>query len=401
MRRILFVDPHPETIRDCLELLSADGGEWHVDHVATLGEAWARVCQHPYDVVVQDTATPATRSGDLLSRVMSRNPETVRIVLTTQKDRDSVLRTLGGAHQYLAKPCPPRLLLDTVERAMGLRDVLANEQLRRLVSQMQSLPSMPSLYLELLNTLSGDDPPVEDVAKIISRDLGMCSKLLQLVNSAYFGLPQTLSNPMEAVIYLGVETVKALVLSLQIFALFQRVPVRGFSYEALWDHCWRCGALAKRLGVTARLPPGQVDQAFTAGLLHDIGKLILATGLPSAYQQVVELQSERMIPPWAAEGEVFGATHAETGAYLLGLWGLPTQVVQAVAWHHAPERSGEVVPSPILLVHLANVFDHEAVVSGDGRTVIEGPSMEHLKQLGVAHHLEAWRERALREPAMG
>jgi HD-like signal output (HDOD) protein len=328
---------------------------------------------------------------------MNRHPQTVRILLTTQAERESVLRSLGQAHQYLSKPCPPALFLETVQRALGLRDLLGNDQLRRLVSQLQSLPSIPNLYLELLNALSHDDPSVDEVARIISRDLGMCTKLLQLVNSAFFGLPQALSNPVEAVMYLGIETVKALVLSLQIFALFERVKVPGFSYEVLWDHCWRAGTMARRVAALARLPPRQADDAFTAGLLHDVGKLILVTGLPSSYRVALDLERQKGLTSSQAELEVFHATHAEVGAYLLGLWGLPTPVVEAVAWHHRPSESGLTGETPLMAVHVGNAFAHECEAEGQLPSGT-GLDLDYLRAIGRADWVPEWREQTLRNP---
>ena len=195
---------------------------------------------------------------------------------------------VGSAHQYLSKPCEPTVLRDTVVRAFVLRNIIADEKLKKIVSQIQTLPTVPSLYLEMLKELRSDDPSVVHLGHLISQDLGMCAKMLQLVNSAFFGLSQNISNPGEAIIYLGVNTVKNVVLSLQVFSGFES-KVKNFPLDRLWSHSWATGNLAKTLAETENLDAQAVDQAFIAGLLHDVGKLILASSMPDRYCGIVEV----------------------------------------------------------------------------------------------------------------
>jgi putative nucleotidyltransferase with HDIG domain len=182
----------------------------------------------------------------------------------------------------------------------------------------------------------------------------MTTKILQLVNSAYFGLRVQVSDPEQAVALLGLDTIKALVLSMQTFSQFSDIPVLPYPLDALWRHGLAAAAHARAIAKAECIPHSMVDEAFTAALLHDVGILIFATSKPEEYAQVLSMMTQQGIPDWEAEQAVFGATHAEVGAYLLGMWGLPHAVVEAVAYHHKPELAAAAAFGPLTAVHVAN-----------------------------------------------
>jgi HD-like signal output (HDOD) protein/CheY-like chemotaxis protein len=391
MKRILFVDDEPESLRP-LSAPFAAAADWELV-VAPSGEEGLRVMfKEAFDVVVSDLAMPGMDGGAFLTAVMQRYPSVVRILLSDEGDRETTLRLAGAAHRDLAKACDPRELLQTVEQALALRELLANEKLKRLVGQVLSLPSMPELYLDLLEELRREAPATDRIAAIISRDPGMCAKLLQLVNSAFFGLGRPMASSDEAVLYLGLDTIKALVLSLQFFALFEHVRIREFSFERLWKHSWAAGLLAKRIALREKSEAKTADQTFTAGLLHDAGKLVLATGIPDQYRLVLRQQlAQPQIPLCAVEHEVLGTTHAEVGAYLLALWGLPDPVIEAVALHHRPAAGGARSFGPLAAVHVANILEHLARAETKGTSPVD---LDFLARLGLDDRLHAWRELA-------
>ena len=230
---------------------------------------------------------------------------------------------------------------------------------------------------------------MEQIGEIISHDIGMTSKILQLVNSAFFGLPQPISSPGDAVMYLGLSTVRALVLSLQVFSQFKNPQLAGFSLEALANHCWTTAVLARRIARAESGDTKMMDQCFLAGLLHDIGRIILADGLPEQYARVWHEAREKHLPVWQAEQSEFGATHADVGAYLLGLWGLPNPVVEAVALQHSPALCVTTGFSPLAAVHVASAFAHEKEGSPTELIHIE---MDYLTKLGLADRIADWRE---------
>jgi HD-like signal output (HDOD) protein len=390
MKNLLFVDDEPRILQGLQRQLYSVRNEWKMDFCDSGAKALEFLAASPVDVIVTDMMMPGMDGAQLLTEVMNRYPNTVRVVLSGHADRESVLRLVGPAHQYLSKPCDADELRGAISRAFALRDLLANEQLKQLATRLRSLPTLPTLHAQLTQELRKEDPSLENVAQIIARDMGMTSKILQLVNSAFFGLPQPLASPQEAVMYLGMATVRALVLSIQVFSQFDQRIVKHFSIDGLAQHCWTTGIMARRIAEFEHCPGKVDDQCFLAGLLHDVGQLILASGLPEEYAQVLEAARVEGKGLLEAEQAQFGATHAEVGAYLLGLWGLPNPIIEAVALHHRPGDAPVKGFSPLVAVYVASSFAHER--SNSHCHAPENQIDEAcLVKVGLGGKLEAWR----------
>jgi putative nucleotidyltransferase with HDIG domain len=232
--------------------------------------------------------------------------------------------------------------------------LLKDNSLERIVSELDTLPSVPALYLEMMEELQSVDSSIQKVGEIISQDLGMASKILQLVNSAFFGLRRSISNPADAVAYLGLDRIQHLFLALHAFSQFIPRANGAFSIDLLWEHSLSTAALAKAIIEKEGGNKEFVQDAFTAGLLHDIGKLMLACRLSDKHMETIELARTKAIPLWMSEQQILSITHAEIGAYLLGLWGLPDGIIEAVAYHHRPMDSGNKTFCALTALHLAD-----------------------------------------------
>jgi HD-like signal output (HDOD) protein/CheY-like chemotaxis protein len=389
MKVLLFVDDESRVLQGLQRQLRNMRHEWDMNFSDGGRNALEFMASRPVDVLVSDMMMPEMDGAELLTEVSKRHPNTVRIVLSGHADREAVLRLVGPAHQYLSKPCDAEELRNAVASAFALRDLLSNERLKQLATRIKSLPTLPALYQQLTDELRKEDASMQQIGEIISHDIGMTAKILQLVNSAFFGLPQPISNPAEAVMYLGLSTVRALVLSLQVFSQFKNPPLPGFSLDALANHCWIAAVLARRIARAEGADMKMMDQCFLAGLLHDIGRIILADGLPEQYAKVWSDTRQRRLPIWQAEQAEFGATHADVGAYLLGLWALPNPIVEAVALQHCPSVCLAKEFSPLTAVHVASAFAHEK--DGDAAESIF-IDMDYLTKLGLADRLAEWRE---------
>jgi len=390
-KRILFVDDEPNVLQGLQRMLRSLRDEWDMTFVTNGAEALACLSQTPFDVIVSDMRMPGMDGAQLLTEVMHRHPEVIRIVLSGQANREIVLRAVGPTHQYLAKPCDPESLKALVNQTSALRELLTDATLKGLVASMKSLPSLPVLFLEIVDALKTPEVSIQHVARIIAKDVGMTAKILQLVNSAFFGLRRRVDDLPRAISLLGFDTIKSLVLSLHVFSQCQQDTLHKYALHTLWDHSFAVGVCARLIARLEKQAQPVIDAAMTAGMLHDCGKLVLATNLPELYGQTSTLVQNQNLPAWEAERLTFGATHAEVGAYLLGIWGLPTTIVEALAFHHYPSRSAEKTLSPLTAVHIANAFVHEQQTAA-AESSSASVDLDYLATLGLADRLPLWRE---------
>ncbi len=390
MIKILFVDDEPKILRGLQRMLSTMEKEWKVTFAAGGQEALELLAQQPYDVVVSDMRMPEMDGATLLNEVMGRYPEIIRIVLSGYSEQELVLRSAGTAHQYLAKPCDLNHLDRIVTRTIALRRFLANPSLRALVSRLNTIPSVPQLYRDLILMVNTTNKSLRDLGNLIAQDIGMTAKILQIVNSAFFGLPRHVSDPAHAACLIGFDVLKALILTAHIFSELPVDGVQALGLGALWHHSTETGPIARKIALAEGGEPQVCDHALMAGLLHDTGKLILAVNLPQQYREMLSLSAKDQIPALEAEQKVFGATHAEVGAYLLGIWGLPDPIIEAVAFHHRP-ADAETHTMPLTAVHVADALEHKHR-EGNEETGTERLDMEYLKKLGLAERLPVWEE---------
>jgi HD-like signal output (HDOD) protein len=395
-KRVLFVDDEANVLQGLQRMLRPLRDEWDIETAGSGPEALARMAQVGFDVIVSDMRMPGMDGAQLLTEVRQRFPQTIRIILSGQSDQESILRSVGPTHQYLSKPCSTEMLKATVGRACAVRDLLAQDTLRQLLSKIHNLPSLPSLYLEVMKELQSPDASIERVGKIIAKDPAMSAKILQLVNSAFFGFPTRITHPSRAVTILGLEKVKSLVLSIHVFSEFQAAQLPGFSLEILWEHSIKVANFSKLIAKDVAAAPAMVDDCFSAGLLHDTGRLILAGNMAREYGQMLALVQQKKISQEEAEQEVFGATHAEVGAYLLGLWGLPHPIIEAVAFHHTPRECFNLEFSPLAAVHSADVLDHEMRHTGE-ENYVSRADLLYLQTCSLADKFPGWRAACLAE----
>lgn len=389
-RRILFIDKEPRVLAGLRRALHSEREVWDMVFTESPQLALEAFDQAPFDVIVTDVRMSGG-DDELLRDIMSRYPSTVRIVLSSEAQRETMLRAVGPMHQYLAKPCDPDTLKATLARACALNDLLTNERLRRLVTRMERLPSLPSLYFDIMEELRAPDPSAKRVGEIIAKDLGMSAKVLQVVNSAFYALRQQISSPAHAVVLLGLDSIRILVLSLHVFQQFETLPVRCLSLRSLWRHSILVATAAKRIVDLETADPRAADRAFMAGLLHDVGKLVLAVNLPREYGTAMHRAEANRIALHEAESEVLGATHAEVGAYLLGIWGLPDTIVMATAHHHNVSDGARGAFGPLAAVHICDVLITEITPLA---RIGARPAMDtrYVAELGLLDHLPRWRD---------
>lgn len=391
LRRILFVDDEPQLLGGLRRMLWDRRDVWEM-HFAEGGAAALELLERiPMELVVSDVRMPGMDGPEFLEAVRQRWPGTVRMILSGHSDRDFVFRSIKPAHQFLSKPCTPQELKATIQRVLDLREVFTDERLRETVSHIDSLPVLPAVLAELTEALRSPNSTVKTLGDILDKDIGLATGLLKLVNSSFFGIPRRVSSTEQAVTLLGLDTVRALVLAHSLFSRFDSRRYPDFGLSGLWDHSLGVARLGKALANLEGAGKAAADTCFMAGLVHDAGKLILAELFEEQYTRVLALARSRNITTWAAEMEIFGVSHAEIGAYLLGLWGFEEPVVMGVARHHQPGLAGPQAPLAVPVVHAANALEHALVVIH--HQYAEHPlDMESLAALGLSERLETWRE---------
>ena len=390
MRRVLFVDDEAFILHGLRRMLHGMEKDWTMEFVTSAEEGLRAMATEPFDVVVSDMRMPGMDGADFLAEVRKRHPKTARIILSGQSTEASVLRALGPSHQYLAKPCEAEMLRRTVERACALQNLLESDRVRALVAEIQSLPSLPSLYQEITSLSQDPRVTLEALGAVIERDVGMSTTILKLANSAYFGLRRPAESVARAVVFLGLDTIRALILGSGVFRAYRGLPSDVLSVEHLWDHSVRASAFAGVIARSEGVPPEILGHACLGAMFHDVGKLILVVHDTARYRDVHERVAREGLSVSEVEREVYRATHAEIGAYLLGLWGFPDGIVRAVAFHSRPQEAWDEARSATTWVHVADALARAEGGPQDLATARVDTAF--LQAHGLAASLPKWAE---------
>jgi HD-like signal output (HDOD) protein/ActR/RegA family two-component response regulator len=392
-RRIIFVDDEPMVLKGLQRTLRKMRGEWEMTFTSSSKEALDILGTGSFDVIVSDLRMPEMDGMQLLAEVKSKHPQVVRIILSGQVEQESTFKSVQVAHQSLSKPCDADILKHTLNKLFGLRNLLEDESIKRIVSQTETLPSLPEVYTDVISELQSSDPSVRKVAEIISADLAMTAKILQVVNSAFFGLVRKINNPREAVMMLGTETIKALVLSVKIFSQFNHKKFAWFNFDELFNHSMSVSMFAQTISKQEHLEQTLVNNSLMAGMFHDLGKLILVANFQEPYQKVLTEAGKTRQNLWDLEIERFGTSHAEIGAYLMGLWGLEYPVIEAIAFHHRPGKSLSNSTGLLTAVHFGDAFDRLKKDPNDlnGENGLQQLDRGYLDNLGVAGRINDWQ----------
>jgi putative nucleotidyltransferase with HDIG domain len=384
----LFVDDEPMLLSGLRRLLRPLRDEWRMSFVESADAACALLANEPYDVVVSDIRMPGRSGVDFLTEVAKRWPDTVRIILSGEADLDTACRSVRVSHQFLSKPCDLDGLRATITRACRLKRTIADPELAQFVGALQFLPCIPEVYEELVALLNDPSCSAEAVGRVIHRDISMAASVLRLVNSAYFSLPRLITDAGEAARLLGFDLIKTLVLGVGIFRQFEDLHALDPHVSALCMHSVAVAAQARMVAARLGLAKADCELAGMAGMLHDVGELVLASNHPEVLLETLARSADDGPPLWRLERDALGSSHCEIGAYLLGLWGLHDAVVETAAFHHTPSDLGAGARVDVLTaVHVANHFVAE--VERPGSHMRSPLDSAYLDALGVGELVAA------------
>lgn len=375
-KRILFVDDEPAILAGLQNLLYKDRKRW--DLVFALGGQVAldEIRKAQFDIVVSDMRMPGIDGAMLLNVIKDECPATVRIMLSGHADREAIVRALPALHQLLSKPCDATTLRTALERSLDGVNVERDIKIRRIVGGIDKLPTPPDLFFELSRLMQSQTTGVAEVARVVTRDPALSAKLLQLVNSAYFGTGQTTTSIQQAVALLGTDRLRYIALTASVFSS-RDAEAGGVWLEELRRESMRAAQLAR-----AFAEPAMRDLAFAATLLHDVGRVVLALGHPEEFRAFSERVKHGEHPVYV-ERELFGVSHADVGARLLAIWGLPTAIVDVVQYHHDPGSAPEASRELAGIVHVADAVADELPTE----VRLDYGSLERA---GCAHRVAEW-----------
>lgn len=324
--RVLFVDDEPRVLEalermvleltDDFEVFCAEGGE----------EGLSVLASTAIDIVVSDMRMPGMDGAAFLHEVHLRHPHVARFVLSGQTEREAAMRALRVAHQFLSKPCRADVLVASLRRVQELQKLVRNEHVRSLATGIDWLPAVPANTQELLRLLEDPAADVGAVAEVVARDPALVAKVLQVANSSFFARGQTVVDVATAVSRLGLDVFRNAAHNARSPDSMLR-PVADNDRISFLQR----KAVAAAARASVEVPPAARREAVTAALLSDVGQLVLCRGAITKLRAASELAEREGLTLDVAEQRVFGATHAQVGAYVLGLWGLPQVVVDAVA----------------------------------------------------------------------
>ncbi len=389
--RILFVDDEGNVLNALRRMLRGKLPGCDLLFVDNGIEALKIVTEKPIDVIVSDMRMPGMDGATLLARVRQIDPKVVRIVLSGFASEESILRAVGPAHQYLAKPCSSDALCDVIERALSLRRFVDEPELLSLVGGIETLPSPPNIYSDLMAALEDPDGSSRHIAEIISRDIAMVAETLKLTSSHYFALPNGVVSVEQAVRILGIPTIRTLALSVGVFREFRGTEELRWLIERVTQRALLLADRTRALAEAANLEKSVVEQSFCSGMLAEIGILIMIDRWSDRYLDVLKRVKNGGISLEDAEEQEFGVSHARLGGYLMGLWGVNDPVVEAICYQNTPSRSSTRTLTPLTMLHVAHYLHADSVLLADVRSPY-ALDERYIEESGALRLMPLWQK---------
>lgn len=385
MKRVLLIDDERPLVDGLKKALRPWREHWDVS-TAVGGRAGIELLQQQtFDAVVSDARMPDVDGEAVLIAARTLNPNAVRLVLSGQVDAKTGHRLASVAHQFLVKPSSPQAVMRAIEECVAACDGLRSDQTRALVRGLGTLPVAPRVYHRITTLIDSPEAPVGEVADIVSEDVAMATSVLRFVSSALFGITREVKDVREAVVLVGLEQLRELVLLSEVFAEPDRFGVL--------DELQRRGLIRSRLArlMTERSPITHL--ASEAALLAEVGLYALAWRNPETWLELSRREQAKEAAWETLELEVLGCTTAELGASLLSQWGIPQTVVTAVRFHRECPGEGAELDARTATA-LASALEREAR---------EGtPDFTDLcaARLGLGGKLPAWRHFLLQQTGL-
>lgn len=385
---IIFVDDQNNILQGFRRSLHGLEDVWTINYAAGGKEALKIMQDNAVDVIVCDTNMPVMRGTELLQEVRSLYPKTIRLVLSGGGGRsDDVAVLLRTSHQFLSKPFDFEKLKAKVDLLLMLRARVKNNSLIELVAGLSELPCSPNLYREFRKELEDDGADLDKMSGYIAQDPGLTAKMLQSLNSTFFGVSKAGIHPYKAAQSMGPGTISYL---FDENTHFSTIDASHTNYAFLAERYKRsvqCATLLEALAAVENLPESARSIAYTTGMLNDIGSIILAHRLPNEYAKLIPY-FKNGVSQREAEIKALGASHNDVGAYFLGLWGFPEAVINAAAYSQTPEKDPDQAVNMTTLAHVAQALVRADDLAGQKSHM----NTAYLEKLGLIGRLQEWHD---------
>jgi len=338
---ILFVDDELNLLNALKRMLNKYKAEFSVDYALSGAEALTLMERKNYDIVISDMRMGGMDGADFLEIVMQKYPETTRIILSGQSGEEMVFKSIRPTHQFLSKPCSPERILQTIRRNMDITRYISQKSIQRIIAHINTLPVLPEIYTELERKMDNPETSIKEIGLLIEKDIGLSSQVLKLVNSSYFGFYDNITAPAKAVGLLGIELIKSLILSQNLFHKENMSPDFGRLMKTIWDISYKTGVNCHKISHKIFSGSKITEASFTVGLLHKIGLLVLASELPLDLNNIFHYALINKKSLIEVEQMILETNHAEIGAYLLGLWGFSPEIFSAIAGYPRVDSKNE------------------------------------------------------------
>ena len=372
------------------DISQALGAEWMPTPVGTEAEALAQLDKYAFEALLVDFNLGSPDASDLLNQALAKRPQTARFLLAHEADLALVAAKVEGTHQILPKPLELASLRSRLEDGVRPEATSHGQPAADAANGAEAKPSVPAIYAELLKAFDSPEVTPAQIGSLLAQDAELSAEVLRLASSAYLRSPRPCTDLVEAVNSLGLPAVKGLIQALRFLAENSHLRPGYLSLEQLWQHSTTVAQIARDLVLFETRDRALAGEAFVAGLVHDLGKVVLVTNFDDLYCRVHSLARKQPVAIWEAEKEMFGASHGEIGGCLVGMWNLPGSAVEAAALHHEPPLGENRQLTPLAAVHIANVLAHELVPSEEFR-IAPVIDTRLLNELGLLQRLPLWR----------
>ena len=367
------------------------GKRWQLTTALDSSEALSKLDKETFSMLLVSSTVKSSDRASFEKEARRAMPRTPFIQFERQKSSEEIaFRSPQDNWQLQPKQSNTESIADQLARAL-LKQQLSNDPgLRLLVPKIKTLPSWRAVYHKVVKEINSPNGSLATVASLVEDDPILTARILKTANSAAFGFRRRISDPQQAVMLLGGERLKSILIFTVVLSVTEYNQCHGFNPEKFWGHSVRSAELARKIMKSNTRDQELIDAAFTAGLVHDIGRLLMAVNIPNDYGEILaEIDGNETLLQ-REEYRKLETSHTELGTHILESWDLPYPILEAVLWHHNHERVPSDSCTPLSAVFAADAIIKEQRENPDQRSAFETLSYRKAKQIFGQEVIESW-----------